>query len=101
MMRLPKFAYMEPRSLEEASAVLAEHGSHSRLIAGARPSALHELGLAAPEWLVSTRHLPHLDTVEFDGASGLRIGASVTLNVLERHPVVQEKFPPSRLLRAA
>jgi 4-hydroxybenzoyl-CoA reductase subunit beta len=94
MMRLPRFSYIEPRSLEEACAFLAEHGPQSRLIAGGTdllPSM--KLGLSAPGWLVSTKSLPHLDGIAFDEGSGLRIGASVTLNALEKHLLVQEKFP--------
>jgi 4-hydroxybenzoyl-CoA reductase subunit beta len=94
MMRLPKFSYVEPRSLEEACLFLAEHGPKSKLVAGGTdllPSM--KLGLSAPAWLVSTSSLPQLDQVEFDKGTGLRIGASVTLNALEKHDLVQEKFP--------
>ena len=92
-MRLPKFSYVEPRSLEEACLFLAEHGPESKLVAGGTdllPSM--KLGLSAPTWLVSTGSLPNLDRIAFDEGSSLRIGASVTLDALEKHPLVREKF---------
>ncbi len=52
-----------------------------------------KLGLSAPKQLVSTANVPGLDRVEFDAGKGLRIGASVTLDALEKHGLVQEKFP--------
>ena len=93
MMRLPKFLYVEPRSLEEACLFLEEHGPESKLVAGGTdllPSM--KLGLAAPTWLISTGSLPQLDQVEFDEGTALRIGASVTLNALEKNLLVREKF---------
>jgi len=93
-MRLPKFLYVEPGSLEEACLFLEEHGRESKLMAGGTdllPSM--KLGLSAPKWLINTSALPQLDQVEFDEGSGLRIGASVKIGALERNALVRQKYP--------
>lgn len=93
-MRLPKFLYVEPRSLEEACLFLEKHGQESKLMAGGTdllPSM--KLGLSAPRWIINTSSLPKLDQVEFDEGSGLHMGASVRLSALEKDPVIRQKYP--------
>ena len=65
---------------------------------GARPIAggtdlltTLKAGLHAPYRLVNLKSIRGLDGVEA-GAEGLRIGALVTLDSLERHPVIRERY---------
>jgi 4-hydroxybenzoyl-CoA reductase subunit beta len=94
MIRLPKFLYVEPGSLEEVCLFLEGHGRESRLMAGGTDLLpAMKLGLSAPKWLVNTSALPGLDQVEFDEGSGLRIGASVKISALARDALVRQKYP--------
>jgi xanthine dehydrogenase YagS FAD-binding subunit len=65
---------------------------------GARPLAggtdlltTLKVGLHAPSRLVNLKSIGGLDSVEA-GAEGLRIGALVTLDTIERHPVLRERY---------
>jgi aerobic carbon-monoxide dehydrogenase medium subunit len=84
-------AYHRPECLEEALALLDEHGFDAKVLAGGQSLIpMMSAGLAAPEHLVDVNRLPGLDTLEVvDGE--LRIGALVrhsTLAALRAgHPV--------------
>ena len=94
MMGLPRFLYVEPASLKEACLFLDEHGQESKLMAGGTdllPSM--KLGLSTPKWVVNISTLPELNQVEFDEGTGLRIGALVKLNALERDPLIRQTYP--------
>ena len=99
MLRLPEFTYHRPARLEDALALLAEHGEAAMPIAGGTdllPNMKHRL--ATPAHLVALRQLPELRGIEVvDGE--LRIGAAESLTTVSRHPLVLEHAPS--LARAA
>ncbi len=99
MLRLPEYRYHRPARLEEALALLAEHGDAALPIAGGTdlmPNMKHRL--FAPAHLVALRQLPELRGIEVaDGE--LRIGAAESLTAVSRHPLVLEHAPS--LARAA
>ena len=78
MMRLPPFAYLRPRELAEAAALLAEHGEGATPVAGGTDlyPKLKRRQLE-PSVLVSLRGVPELRGVRANG--GLAIGAGTTL----------------------
>lgn len=98
MMRLPPFAYLRPRELAEAAALLAEHGKGAAPVAGGTDlyPKLKRRQLE-PSVLVSLRGVPELRGVRAKG--GLAIGAGTTLRELESHPAVLARYPA--LARAA
>ena len=83
-MKPPPFDYCCPETLEEALALLAEHGEAAKVIAGGQ-SLMPMLNLRAlhPEVLIDINRLPDLDYVRLDDGE-LRIGA------LARHKAVLE-----------
>src|SRR5690554_6042681 len=99
MLRLPEYRYHRPARLEDALALLAEHGDAALPIAGGTdllPNMKHRL--FAPAHLVALRQLPELRGIEVaDGE--LRIGAAESLTTVSRHPLVLEHAPS--LARAA
>ncbi|MDR0212444.1 MAG: xanthine dehydrogenase family protein subunit M [Comamonas sp.] len=70
------FDFAEPRSVEEASQLLAAHGDDARIIAGGSALMLAmRQRMLAPACLISVAKLPRLHGIDFDPRQGLRIGA--------------------------
>ncbi len=76
-MKFPDFDYVRPTSLDEALALLAEHGDEAVLLAGGQ-SLMPVLAfrLAAPGLLVDLKKVPGLGDIEADG-DAVRLGANV------------------------
>ena len=93
-MPLPRFTYLKPKNLKEASALLAEHGDKARLMAGGT-DLLIRMGMRAvtPEFVVGLGHLRGLSTVDYDPVKGLTIGALAKLNDVAEHPDVRRFYP--------
>ena len=87
------FDYRAPRTLDEALAVLREHGDEARVIAGGTALVtLMRQRLVRPSCLVSLRDVKGLDGIEaMNGA--VRLGALVTHREAETSPIVRERIP--------
>jgi aerobic carbon-monoxide dehydrogenase medium subunit len=87
------FEYAAPRTLDEALAVLGEHGDEARVIAGGTALVtMMRQRLLSPGYLVSLREISGLDRIE--AANGdIGIGALVTHRDVETSPLVQERIP--------
>lgn len=83
----------EPRSLEEALALRAEHGDEATVVAGGSfLGIVINQKLLAPTRLVALRRVADLDYIEA-GDGLLRLGAMATHRSVEQHEVVQEGWP--------
>jgi len=83
----------EPRSLDEALSLRAEHGEEATVVAGGSfLGIVMNQKLFAPTMLVALRSVPELDYIEADGEM-LRLGAMTTHRAVERSPVVKEVWP--------
>src|SRR5260221_12749410 len=89
----PAFAYRRPDSLDEAVAVLAEHGGDAKLLAGGQSRVpLMNFRVLRPAVLVDINRLAELDFVaEHEG--GLRVGALTRHHTLEKSPIVAQRLP--------
>lgn len=97
-MRLPTFAYLRPRELGEACALLAEHGAEAALVAGGTdlfPKLKRRQ--IEPKVLVGLGGIPELQGIRANG--GLTIGAGTRLSELAAHPALAG--PYAALARAA
>lgn len=93
MLRLHPYRYHRPGSIEEALALLAEHGEDAMPIAGGTdlvPNMKH--GLFTPGHLVALSGVPEMRGVEV-GEEGIRIGACESLDSLAGHPALRRYFP--------
>ena len=93
MLRLPKHEILQPRTVDEAVALLAEHGESAMLIAGGTdllPNMKHRL--FEPEFLVALGGIEELRGVR-DAEGGLEIGAMTTLTEVAESPLVRERAP--------
>lgn len=92
------FDYVRPDTVEEAVAVLAEHGDEARVLAGGQSlMAMLNLRLADPAVLVDIGRMAELDYIR-EADKKVEIGAAVTQNKLLAWPQLREKLP---LLAAA
>lgn len=72
------FNYARPRSLDEAFALLAEHGSDAKLLAGGHSLLpMMKLRLATPGMLIDISRISGLDSIKAD-AKSVTIGALTT-----------------------
>ena len=89
----PPFEYATPSSLDEALAVLAEHGPDAKVLAGGQSLIpLMSLRLAQPAVLVDLNGVAELAGVEA-GGNGLSIGAMTRHRSAERSAVVADQAP--------
>lgn len=93
-MSLARFAYLAPRSLSEAIALLAARKGNVCVLAGGT-DLLPKLGKGSVKTgaVVSLRHVAELREVAFDPERGLTIGATARLNELIAHDVVRRLYP--------
>jgi aerobic carbon-monoxide dehydrogenase medium subunit len=88
-----EFEYATPRTLDEALAVLREHGDEARVIAGGTALVtMMRQRLVSPGYLVSLREIPGLGRIEVANG-GVRIGALVTHREVETSSLVRERIP--------
>ncbi len=92
-MRLPKFEILEPKSTDEASSLLREHGEGALALAGGTDVliALKDRR-KAPRFLVNLQAIPGLDYITYS-QHGLRLGPLVKLREVYRSPIIQRHYP--------
>src|SRR5687767_10440134 len=95
-MKPAPFEYFRPRSLDEALALLAEHGSDAKPLAGGQ-SLIPAMNfrLATPAVLVDLNEIPNLAYVAHleDGRGGLKIGGMTRQRDVERSRTVADRVP--------
>ncbi len=92
------FDYVRPDTLDEALALLAEHGDDARVLAGGQSLLpMLNLRLIDPAMLIDISRLAGLDAIR-DRGDAIEIGAAVTQNQLMAWPQLKAKLP---LLAAA
>ena len=78
----PAFDYHAPATLDEALALLGEHGDEAKVLSGGQSLLpLLKMRFAAPEHVVDISRIPGLDYIKEEGGS-LRIGALVRESAL-------------------
>jgi carbon-monoxide dehydrogenase medium subunit len=93
MMPLRKFAIHQPKTIAEASQMLAEFGDKGRLYAGGTELLLamkHDL--LRYEHLVDVKTIPGLNQIEVKNSS-VMIGSTATHRAIERSALVQQNLP--------
>jgi carbon-monoxide dehydrogenase medium subunit len=89
---MPRVEYVEPQSIDEVLAALAQHGEDAKILAGGQSLlVLLRDKLIEPRVLVGLQGVPGLDRIEANGE--LRIGAMATHTAVQTHPAVRERWP--------
>jgi len=92
-MKPAPFTYAAPSTIDEAIALLREHGDTVKLLAGGQSlMPMMNLRLARPQYIVDLNRIPALDYLtERDGA--MAVGALTRQRSLERSPTVRQDYP--------
>ena len=93
MMPLRRFTIHQPKTINEASQMLAEFGNKGRLYAGGTELLLamkHDL--LRYEHLVDVKTIPDLDKIETQNGA-LMIGSTATHRAIERSATVRQSLP--------
>ncbi len=92
-MKPAPFAYLAPRSVDEALAQLAEHGADARPLAGGQSLVrLMNARAATPSVLIDINRIAALSTIDIDDGA-VRIGAVARQRACETSPLVRSRVP--------
>ena len=93
-MVLPKFEYLAPKTLDDASNLYAELGASAKVMAGGTDTIppMRD-GAFRPDYLIDLKNIPGLDTLTYDEKKGLKIGCLTKLFDIQTSPLVHEKNP--------
>ncbi len=94
MLRLPPFRYLAPRTMEQATRLLAQEGEQAMLVAGGTdlyPNMKRRQ--FTPPVLIGLRGLEVLKHISGSPEQGMRLGAGVTLTTLAEHSAVLQHYP--------
>jgi aerobic carbon-monoxide dehydrogenase medium subunit len=87
------FAYLAPRTVEEAVDQLAEHGQEARVLAGGQSLVrLMNTRLATPSVVIDINRIPGLDGIDTENGA-VRIGAGARQRSSELSPLVRSRIP--------
>jgi len=93
-MRLPKFEYFAPRTLEAALNLLIEQGENAHVMAGGTDVMVKMThGRLKPKAIVALQEIESLNEIRFDDKEGLTIGATARLADVVSHPGVVNHYP--------
>jgi CO/xanthine dehydrogenase FAD-binding subunit len=86
--------YAAPRTVAEASALLASKGDRARVLAGGTDIIVQvREGRRDLDLLVDVKHIPELNELALDSRQGLRIGAAVPCYRIYEHPEIGRTYP--------
>ena len=93
-MRLPKFNYRVPKKVSDAVKMMADAGPDARFVAGGTdlyPNMKRRQ--QTPATVISVARLRELHEIRGDAATGMVIGASVSLTKICEHPIINRDYP--------
>jgi carbon-monoxide dehydrogenase medium subunit len=92
--RLPRFEYLAPKTIDEALLLLSQYKGETKVIAGGTDvlPKLKRREIKAPEYIIDLKGIPDLNYIEYDEASGLTLGALVTIHDVETSSIIRERF---------
>lgn len=94
MMRLPPFQYLAPKTLLEATHMLADVGPEAMVVAGGTdlyPKMKRRQ--MTPKTVIGLRLLPELRQVQAQEDGSLSLGANIILSEAEKHPLLWASHP--------
>ena len=93
-MKPAAFEYFAPATVNEALALLHEHGDEAKILAGGQSlMPLMNLRLARPKVVVDINRISGLDGIAATADGGLAIGALARQRAVEKSPLVRERNP--------
>jgi carbon-monoxide dehydrogenase medium subunit len=91
---MPEFEFVEPRTIDEACALLAEDPEGNVVFAGGTDIVVNlRIGVTGPQRFVSLHRIDELRDIGYSDETGLLIGAMVTINQVARSELIIERYP--------
>lgn len=93
MLRLPRFEYVAPRTVEEAARILSKAGTGGMLVAGGTdvyPKLMRRQ--REPSLVVSTSRIRSLRGIKGNEREGVTIGSNTTLAEICAHPTIRAHY---------
>jgi aerobic carbon-monoxide dehydrogenase medium subunit len=88
-----RFDLIEPTTLEEACAVIADDGDAKVIAGGTALLTLIKHGIFVPKTLVNLKKIKAASEISFEPQTGLRIGALAAIYDIEVSPLVRQHYP--------
>jgi len=93
-MRLPRFEYFAPKTLEAALGLLTDKGEGACVMAGGTDVVVKmDLGRFKPKAIIALQGIQGLNEIRFDAKQGLTIGATARLADVTSHPDILKHYP--------
>ena len=93
-MRLPRFEYLKPASIEECVNTLGKYGKKARILAGGTDILINmKYRVVQPEIVIGIKSIPDLCSISTDNKGNTSIGACVTLSDLVSNKPLANEFP--------
>src|SRR5688572_24293220 len=87
------FEYLKPSGIDEAIALLRQHGDDAKLLAGGQSLVpMMKLRVARPKYLIDIHRIPELSYIR-EEAGQIRCGAMTCHIEIEESPLLREKIP--------
>ncbi len=94
IVRLPRFEYVSPSSVNECLSILDQSGKEAEILAGGTDLLVNmKFGVKQPRVIVNVKSIPELNAVSTDENGNMSIGAAVILSDLAGNPMVKETLP--------
>jgi CO/xanthine dehydrogenase FAD-binding subunit len=99
-MRLPAFDYLQPKNVEEAIEMLADHADQAAVMAGGTDLIVRmKQRLVQPAFLISLKNLHDLNYIRQEN-SFIVIGAMTSLASLQNSKLIKTHFPALNTARS-
>lgn len=86
--------YLAPTTIDDALALLAEHGDDAKLVAGGQSLFVFlRQGLLQPSYLIGLKKIAELTQIAESPGGGLTIGAMVTQHRIATDPLIAARTP--------
>ena len=93
MMRLQKFDYLSPLTVEEVCAALDQFGPGGRIMAGGTDLlSAAKLRNIQPTHIIGLKAIDELRGIVYQEEEGLKIGALASLHQVRNHPIVRVSY---------
>jgi len=93
MMRLPKFVYLSPTTIEEACRALDQYSPEGRLMAGGTDLLVSaKLRNVQPTHIISLKRINELKGIIYEEGEGLKVGAMTSLRQIRQDPFIAKHY---------
>jgi xanthine dehydrogenase YagS FAD-binding subunit len=92
---MQSFEWVDASSVEQAATLLSQSSVQRPVLAKAGGCDLLDLmkeGIVSPARLINLKSIPNLDSLQFGGTEGLKLGTLVTLAQIERSPEIRSRY---------